>query len=154
MDEVKPRENVKPSTGVKRQHLEESKTVIDAEHGIEIVMAKVSANWVHGQLPPTLCNISMEIKSRSLTIFVGPVGSGKSSVLNLLLDELPIGAGSLTLLAHGKNGTARVTGRDIRISYTSQDPWLFSGTVRDNILFGQPYDELRYQEVRTQKFYT
>lgn len=153
MDEIKPRENIEPSTGAKTQHPEKSKTKSDSEHGIEITMAKVSANWVHGQLPPTLCNVSMEIKSRSLTLLVGPVGSGKSSLLNLLLDELPIGAGSLSLLAHGKNGTTRVTSRDIRISYASQDPWLFSGSVRDNILFGQPYDKLRYREVRRSKFY-
>ena len=34
-----------------------------------------------------------------------------------------------------------------RVSYVSQTPWVFSGTVRDNILFGLPFDQKRYDEV-------
>lgn len=153
MDEVTQRKDTEQPVEAQTQYPEKAEANFNVERGIEIVMEKISANWVHGELPPTLCNISMEIKSRSLTLLVGPVGSGKSSLLNLLLDELPIGAGSLSILAHGKNGTTRVDSKDIRISYASQDSWLFSGSLRDNILFGEPYDKLRYQEVRRSEFY-
>lgn len=53
--------------------------------------------------------------------------------MQLLLGELPIKTGSVTL--HGS------------VSYATQKPWLFSGTVRNNILFGQIYDRKRYKEV-------
>ena len=41
-------------------------------------------------------------------------------------------------------GTVEVSGR---ISYSCQDPWLFSGTLRDNVLFGLPYDPTWYNTV-------
>ncbi|KYN05541.1 Multidrug resistance-associated protein 4 [Cyphomyrmex costatus] len=98
---------------------------------VHVKLQRVSANWISGQLPPTLCNISLTIKPGQLCAMVGAVGSGKSSVLHLLLKELNPGAGNPNL----------------RISYASQEPWLFGGTVRDNILFGQPYDKTRYIQV-------
>ncbi|XP_046428417.1 ATP-binding cassette sub-family C member 4-like [Neodiprion fabricii] len=117
------------------------------EHGIEIELLNVNGNWIRGQLPPTLSDVSMEIKSQSLSVVVGPVGSGKSSLLQLLLGELSVGAGQLSFFTGQDNEKIRINSRDICMSYTSQEPWLFSGSIRDNILFGQPYDENRYQEV-------
>lgn len=51
----------------------------------------------------------------------------------MLLGELPIQCGTSTI-----NGS---------LSYSSQDSWLFTGTVRANILFDEPYDRKRYNEV-------
>lgn len=117
---------------------------------VSIVFERVSANWSCTQLPPTLCNVSMKIQGGELCALVGPVGSGKSSTLHLILRELPVGAGYLKLRCkpfddtpHNKQGYA-MDAPDIRISYASQEAWLFSGTVRENILFGQPYDKKRY----------
>nr|XP_046485751.1 ATP-binding cassette sub-family C member 4-like isoform X2 [Neodiprion pinetum] len=123
------------------------KVDIRYEHGISIELVNVAANWVSAQLPPTLCELSMEVKSKSLTVLVGSVGSGKSSLLHLLLGELSVGAGRLSYFTDEKNEKTRINSRDIRISYTSQDPWLFPASVRANILFGQPYDRKRYQKV-------
>lgn len=53
--------------------------------------------------------------------------------MQLLLGELPIKTGTVTL--HGS------------VSFACQKPWLFTGTVRNNILFGQIYDRKRYKEV-------
>lgn len=64
---------------------------------------------------------------------IGPVGSGKSSLFHVILQELPL-----------VEGTLKVNGA---ISYASQEPWLFAGSVRQNILFGQPMDKLRYKTV-------
>lgn len=122
---------------------------------VSIEFKRASANWINGQLPPTLCNISLKIEGGILCSLIGPVGSGKSSFLNMLLRELPIGAGNVELNHSGtqasKEGQSRsgfiTNNHDIKISYASQDSWLFSGTVRDNILFGQDYDRIRYQQV-------
>ncbi|CAK9828619.1 ATP-binding cassette sub-family C member 4 [Anthophora retusa] len=117
---------------------------------VSILLEKVSANWEPRQLPPTLCNISMKIEGGKLCALVGPVGSGKSSILQLILKELPLGAGSLKLHCKPFKGNMynkqkyMVDNPDLRISYASQEAWLFSGTVKDNILFGQPYDKDRY----------
>ena len=57
----------------------------------------------------------------------------QSSLLQAIMKELPVYDGSIS-----SGG---------RISYASQEPWLFVGTVRENILFGQPYIPEKYQEV-------
>ncbi|XP_011704354.1 PREDICTED: multidrug resistance-associated protein 4-like, partial [Wasmannia auropunctata] len=120
-----------------------------------VKLQRVSANWTSGQLPPTLCNINLTIKPGQLCAIVGAVGSGKSSVLHLLLKELDPGAGSVILTQgsskynfQGNLSNGYFTSNpNLRISYASQEPWLFGGTVRDNILFGQPYDKARYMQV-------
>lgn len=53
--------------------------------------------------------------------------------MQLILDEMPVDSGTLNV-----DGT---------ISYASQNSWLFTGTIRDNILFGLPYEKIRYREV-------
>ena len=57
----------------------------------------------------------------------------QSSLLRALLGELPPSQGQASV--HG------------RIVYVSQQPWVFSGTVRSNILFGKKYEEERYEKV-------
>ncbi|XP_046426197.1 ATP-binding cassette sub-family C member 4-like isoform X1 [Neodiprion fabricii] len=153
LDEFKHTENFPVTTEIEKNGVSNNTERIKSpsqqtrnEVGIE--MCKIAANWVHGQLPPTLSEVSLTITARSLCALVGPVGSGKSSLLHLVLGELPIRAGRLSLFAGGNGSKTKIIDtRDIRISYASQDPWLFSGSVRDNILFGQPFDKERYHEV-------
>ncbi|KAL4709193.1 hypothetical protein ACJJTC_008121 [Scirpophaga incertulas] len=64
---------------------------------------------------------------------IGPVGSGKTSLLQLLLHEL-----------NPRSGSVIVNGQ---MSYSCQESWLFPGTVRENILFGLTYEAQRYKEV-------
>jgi ABC-type multidrug transport system fused ATPase/permease subunit len=74
----------------------------------------------------TLDSISMTIPRGSLVAIVGEVGSGKTSLLDALLGNLHPTPDS------GKfeiNGT---------IAYCSQKPWIMTGSVKDNIVFGNP----------------
>ncbi len=57
----------------------------------------------------------------------------QSTLLHVIMNELPPSSGNI-----------RVTGS---IAYTCQEPWVFAGTVRQNILFGRKYSESRYQDV-------
>ncbi|XP_050071787.1 ATP-binding cassette sub-family C member 4 [Anopheles maculipalpis] len=97
-----------------------------------IELHKVTASWEE-TTEKTLKDITVKIDAGKLLAVIGPVGAGKSSLLQMLLGELPI-----------QNGTATINGD---VSYGSQEPWLFTGTVRNNILFGLPYDRHRYQAV-------
>ncbi|CAG9783009.1 unnamed protein product [Diatraea saccharalis] len=101
-----------------------------------LVLANVSASWHPDTIVNTLRHINLTIQPGEFVGIAGLVGSGKSSLLQLILGELPASEGVVSL------GGAR-------ISYASQEPWLFVATVRQNILFGLPYDPVRYKKVVT-----
>ncbi|KAG6463316.1 hypothetical protein O3G_MSEX013801 [Manduca sexta] len=93
----------------------------------------VSASWTGDPNFLALKNISLRLRKGKLCAIIGPVGSGKSSILQLLLKELPAAAGTVSI--YGK------------ISYACQEAWLFPSTVRENILFGLPFEPEKYKRV-------
>ncbi|XP_011705629.1 PREDICTED: multidrug resistance-associated protein 4-like [Wasmannia auropunctata] len=134
--------------------LSESQELI-ADLPVFVELQRVCANWISDQLPPTLCDVNLTIKPGQLCAIVGVVGSGKSSVLHLLLKELNLDGG-FVILTQGssrcnfQNNLSNgffMSNPNLRISYASQEPWIFNGTVRENILFGEPYDKARYVQV-------
>ena len=80
-----------------------------------------------------LQDIDFTADSGSLTVITGPVGSGKSTLLSAIAGEVSDICGAMTF-----NGT---------LVYVPQIPWVFSGTIRENILFGEPYNELTYTRI-------
>ncbi|KAF6083621.1 ATP binding cassette subfamily C member 4 [Phyllostomus discolor] len=92
-----------------------------------------TAFWDKASETPTLQGLSFTVRPGELLAVVGPVGAGKSSLLSAVLGELPPRQGVVTV--HG------------RVAYVSQQPWVFSGTVRSNILFGKKFEKERYERV-------
>ncbi|XP_015476089.1 multidrug resistance-associated protein 4 isoform X4 [Parus major] len=89
--------------------------------------------WDKSLETPALQQISFTVRRGELLAVIGPVGAGKSSLLSAVLGELP-----------KDKGLINVTGR---IAYVSQQPWVFSGTVRSNILFDKEYEKEKYENV-------
>ncbi|KAM4618326.1 cystic fibrosis transmembrane conductance regulator [Polymixia lowei] len=82
---------------------------------------------------PVLKNISLYLEKGKMLAVAGSTGSGKSSLLMMILGELVPSEGKI-----------RHSGR---ISFSPQTSWIMPGTIRDNILFGLTYDEYRYTSV-------
>ena len=80
-----------------------------------------------------LKDIRLSASEGELVFVAGPVGSGKSSLLMAILEELPLTQG--TISCSGK------------IAHVPQLAWIFTGTVRENILFGRPMQYQRYKSV-------
>ncbi|KAG5191529.1 ABC transporter type 1, transmembrane domain-containing protein [Tribonema minus] len=90
-------------------------------------------------LPPTLVGIDLEAGPGQLVCIYGPTGCGKSSLL--MGDwEVPAILGEVRRL----EGTVQVGGR---IAYASQRAWIQNASLRDNVLFGAPYDPIWYNSV-------
>uniref|UniRef100_A0A1A9X4D6 Multidrug resistance-associated protein lethal(2)03659 n=1 Tax=Glossina brevipalpis TaxID=37001 RepID=A0A1A9X4D6_9MUSC len=99
-----------------------------------VIIENLSAKWDPNSIENTLETINLHIKPKCLVAVIGPVGAGKSSLIQTILGELPT----------ANSDSVRVDGV---ISYASQEPWLFTGTVRQNILFGLRMDRQRYRTV-------
>jgi ATP-binding cassette subfamily C (CFTR/MRP) protein 4 len=135
----------------------------DTEHPIMVSIDKAFFNWPKANVPQrtrseslplplsllnaqelvplaperhVLSDITLQIKKGELIGVCGIVGAGKSSLLNTILGELQPTSGKMSI-------------RTRSIGYTSQSAWLMSGTLKDNILFGAPYDEDRFKKVVT-----
>ncbi|KAM7349634.1 ATP-binding cassette sub-family C member 4-like isoform 2-T2 [Cochliomyia hominivorax] len=102
----------------------------DGNNAVEI--KNVYASWEEKQ-KQTLKNVNLVVPQGKLCVIAGPVGSGKSSLLQLMMGELNANSGSIKIADD--------------ISYASQEPWLFSGTIKNNILFTDPYLSERYAQV-------
>ena len=83
-----------------------------------------------------LDNIDLKVTNKPQLIFlIGAVGAGKSTLLLTLCNEIS-----------QYQGHAQVNGR---VAYSAQESWVFSGTIRDNILVGGEFEHDRYWKVLT-----
>ncbi|XP_064423358.1 ATP-binding cassette sub-family C member 8 isoform X2 [Latimeria chalumnae] len=98
---------------------------------------------------PTLFNIDIKIPHGQLTMIVGQVGCGKTSLLLAVLGEMQKIAGNVCWNSSTEKETA--VDAEFRkrrpVAYASQKPWLLNATMEENITFESPFNKQRYKAV-------
>ncbi|OCT83530.1 hypothetical protein XELAEV_18021671mg [Xenopus laevis] len=110
--------------------------------------------------PPALSNIDIRIPQGQLTMIVGQVGCGKSSLLLATLGEMHKISGDVlwnSIVSDSETGedvnpdkeTAvdMETRRRGAVAYASQKPWLLNATVEENITFESPFNKQKYKAI-------
>jgi ATP-binding cassette subfamily C (CFTR/MRP) protein 1 len=98
-----------------------------------IVVRNGSFGWKESH-EPILRDISLTIKESDLTMIIGPVACGKSTLLKAILGETP-------------SSTGFVYVSSTEVAFCDQTPWLVNGTVQKNILGYSNFDGLWYNSV-------
>lgn len=99
-----------------------------------IVMKNAEFSWQPDREGFRLRDLSINIRKKQFVGVIGKVGSGKSSFLQSITGDLIKTKGTVSVADDG-------------IAIVTQDPWIQHGTIRDNILFGKPYDATKYRDV-------
>ncbi|KAL6364165.1 hypothetical protein LRP88_02081 [Fusarium phalaenopsidis] len=100
-----------------------------------------------------LNNLDFSFPPRALSIISGKTGSGKSLILSAIMGQCEVIRGAVQVPEHRqRNPSTEQSGEepwimDTAIAFVPQTPWMDNATVQDNILFGLPYHQSRYQQV-------
>ncbi|KAF9261735.1 hypothetical protein L218DRAFT_1001520 [Marasmius fiardii PR-910] len=78
-------------------------------------------------------------KKRRINMVIGPTGCGKTSLLMALLSEMHF-------IPNAPDSWYNLP-REEGVAYAAQESWVLNATIKDNILFGAPFDEERYKKV-------
>ncbi len=100
----------------------------------EVVYENVSFNYEGNKA--VLKNISLHVQPGQIIALVGPTGAGKSTIVNLLPAFYEATAGRITVDGQDISLLTLASLRE-HISVVSQEPFLFNGTIRENILYGK-----------------
>ncbi|KAL4496446.1 hypothetical protein ABPG72_014676 [Tetrahymena utriculariae] len=85
----------------------------------------------NNQQQAVLKNITLSINFGEHVAVVGKIGSGKTSFLQCFLQEIPYFEGLFQVQKQNRNS------QELSLAYVEQEPYIFSNTVRENILFGE-----------------
>ncbi|CAL8242317.1 unnamed protein product [Merluccius merluccius] len=117
----------------------------------EDAAVKVSnGSFTWGSNLSTLSDINIRIPTGQLTMIVGQVGCGKSSLLLAMLGEMQTISGRV---CWSNWSEAEDTGEEVQsknrysVAYAAQKSWLLNATVEENITFGSPFSKQRYKVV-------
>ncbi|KAF5303186.1 hypothetical protein FQA39_LY10099 [Lamprigera yunnana] len=122
-------DDVKPNNIISK-HEENS---VGVKNRVGVRLSEASAKWDSVCVDNDLEHINFIAERGECVALVGPVGCGKTTLLNVILKEVPLSEGSLSVKG--------------KISYAAQQPWLFAGSIKQNIIFDQPMNSERYDRV-------
>lgn len=121
--------------------IDEDEETKDSENAVELSNCKgnISAENVHFSYEKDheiLHGISFSANSGKTVAIVGPTGSGKTTIINLLMRFYDVDSGKLSV---DGNEIRNITRNSLRSAYTMvlQDTWLFGGTIAENIAYGK-----------------
>ncbi|KAK8956017.1 ABC transporter C family member 3 [Platanthera guangdongensis] len=100
---------------------------------VAIELINGTFSWDLSLEPPTLRDLNFKVLQGMRVAVCGTVGSGKSSLLACILGEVPKIAGTIKLCGS--------------TAYVAQSPWIQSGNIQENILFGKVMDIEKYDNV-------
>jgi ABC-type multidrug transport system fused ATPase/permease subunit len=100
----------------------------------DLVIQSGRFGWEVGKF--VLQDVNTRVVTSSLTIVVGPVGSGKSTFCKALLGEIPFSEGNVVLRT-----------RFARVGFCEQTAFLMNGSIKENIVGYAPFENDRYSEV-------
>ena len=112
----------------------EDALVLSSPNG-EVRLSEVDFSYTKEK--PLIKDLNLSVNPGERIAIVGPTGCGKTTVINLLMRFYDIDSGKITVDGHDINN---ITKKSLRRTYgmVLQDTWLSSGTVRENIAFGNP----------------
>ena len=109
----------------------------DARFGAPPVIELRGIEVRHGDHPPVIDGLDLTLQPGTTTAIVGPSGSGKTTVLSLIAGLLQPTRGRVLLDGRDVAGLTAEAHRDA-VSVVFQHPYLFEGTLRENVLVGDP----------------
>ena len=126
----KERDKDKDKSSVMVSLNEDSQSILESSHdNLATISSRITI--------PLLFNITLKVEYGDLIGIVGETGSGKTCLLNAILNNLDI-------LNFSDKSKIIVNGA---VSYIPQIPWIINDTVKGNILLNKEYDEDRYQHI-------
>ncbi|CAF2098508.1 unnamed protein product [Rotaria magnacalcarata] len=104
----------------------------DSENKLTIDIQNLSSIWESSSFQ--LRDVTFSARTGELIIVIGSIASGKSSLLMTLLGEMKMIDGTVKL------------NRNARFCYVPQESWIFSDSIKENILFGMEFNEKKFNE--------